>query len=311
MKMPDFFIIGAPKCGTTALHTYLAHHPEIYMSPKEMLFFGRDLFRLPHQRYDNLDAYLEFFKDCNEFQTAGESSVWYLSSETAAAEIHAFNPNAKIIAMFRNPIEMLPSLHSHLHYLALEPLGTLEAALDAEEQRARGKCLSGDVHPHYLQYSRAIRFGEQLDRYLEAFGRDRVLAVIFDDFRADVPATYRRVLEFLNVDTEFAPGFQPVNTNKEVRFSYLRDLLFAPSPWAQRIVFGLLRNARARRFAVDLVAQLNEALNARHVKLTPPSRETEQRIRNLMRPEVERLGVCLGRDLSAWTGDADVATGNG
>ena len=164
MRKPDFFIIGAPKCGTTALHTHLASHPQIFMSPKEMLFFGRDVVRLPHQRYQVLDAYLDFFRDCDDSQTAGGSSVWYLHSETAAAEVHAFNPDAKVIAMFRNPVEMLPLLHSHLHYLALEPLDTLEEALDAEEWRAGDECLQGRAQPHYLQYSRAIRFGEQLDR---------------------------------------------------------------------------------------------------------------------------------------------------
>ena len=137
------------------------------------------------------------------------------------------------------------------------------------------------------------------------------MAIIFDEFRADVGGTYRRVLEFLNVDTEFAPPFRAVNTHKEVRVPILRKLLFAPPPWAQRIVFRVLPNARARRFAVDLVARVNEALNARHVKLTPPSRETEKRIRDLMRPEIERLGLCLGRDLSFWIEDDGATTKDG
>ena len=109
-RRPDVFIVGAPKCGTTAMAEYLESHPEIYMAKKEMNVFGADL-RFGAQFYRrDLQAYLEEFDTRNGEERAGEASVWYLFSRHAAAEIKAFNPDARIIIMLREPAEMLYSL---------------------------------------------------------------------------------------------------------------------------------------------------------------------------------------------------------
>src|SRR5215472_18741131 len=110
IKRPDFFIVGAPRCGTTAMGQFLSAHPDIFMARKEMHFFGRDL-RFGRRFYRrNLDAYLSEFTGAESRKRAGEASVWYLSSRTAAAEIKEFNPDSRIIIMLREPVEMMFSL---------------------------------------------------------------------------------------------------------------------------------------------------------------------------------------------------------
>src|SRR5438034_3527344 len=110
MKIPGFFIVGAPKCGTTAMNDYLAGHPDIFMAKKEIHYFGSDL-EIKQKKLSG-EEYLDFFKEGEHKYIVGESSVWYLYSKNAAAEIKAFSPGAKIIIMLRNPVDMLPSLHS-------------------------------------------------------------------------------------------------------------------------------------------------------------------------------------------------------
>src|SRR5438093_1590857 len=108
IRLPTFFIVGAPRCGTTALYTYLRQHPDLFLPEnKEPHFFGSDLYHPGFVR--NLDEYLSLFLEAGNKKRAGEASVWYLYSRNAAAEIMAFCPSARIIAMLRNPVDMMYS----------------------------------------------------------------------------------------------------------------------------------------------------------------------------------------------------------
>src|SRR5215469_5765625 len=127
---PDFFIVGAPRCGTTAMFRYLSRHPEIYFSDrKEMHVFGSDLRFGPQFYRRSMDNYLAEFVARNGELRAGEASVWYLFSRTAAAEIKTFNPDASIVIMLREPAQMLHSLYHMFRYDRNEHLPTFEQAL--------------------------------------------------------------------------------------------------------------------------------------------------------------------------------------
>ena len=105
MRKPDFFIVGAPKCGTTSMHRYMSQHPDIFMAQgKEPIYFGSDL---KHDWKVSQEQYFDLFRDADREQRIGEKSVWYMHSETAAAEIKAFDANADIIIMLRNPVDMM------------------------------------------------------------------------------------------------------------------------------------------------------------------------------------------------------------
>ena len=182
-RWPDFFIVGAPKCGTTALYEYLRQHPSLFLPfHKEPLFFGDDLTR----RYGRLttDEYLALFNEADEGQRIGEASAWYLYSESAAREIASVSPSASIIAMVRQPVDMMYAQHSQLLFNRQEEIEDFGSALAAEPARRRGERLPpGPLRPETLRYRETSRYADQLQRYFDVFGRERVHVIVFDDFR--------------------------------------------------------------------------------------------------------------------------------
>ena len=132
---PNFFIVGGPKCGTTALYTYLKNHPEIFMSRiKEPQFFAADIF-CDQRTVQTLADYLSCFAAARNEKRIGEASTAYLGSRNAAQEIKAFNPNAQIIIALRNPVEVMYAEHSERVFCNVEHIRNFNAALDSGEQR--------------------------------------------------------------------------------------------------------------------------------------------------------------------------------
>ncbi len=212
---PNFFIVGAPKCGTTALDYYLSLHPDIFVARKEMHHFGSDLRFGPQFFRRDREAYLAEFAGCKGQSCIGESSVWYLYSSRAAEEIKAFNPDAKIIIMLRDPVALLHAMYCAFRADGNEILPTFEEALAAEGQRKRGLRIGRQTYlAQALVYRSIVRFTGQVRRYFDIFGRERVKVIIYDDFNADTAGVYRRTLDFLGVSPNHpVPSFRPVNAN--------------------------------------------------------------------------------------------------
>ncbi len=300
-RKPELFLVGAPKCGTTVLNHYLALHPDVYMARKEMHFFGADL-RFGGQFYRrDAKSYLREFENCRSRRQLGESSVWYLRSESAAAEIKAFNPDAKIIIMLREPTEMLHSLYHQFLFDGNEQLPAFELALAAEGERRSGRLIARQSYfPQGLHYRENARFTEQVARYLEVFGRERVHIVIYDDLVADAGAVYRRVLNFIGAAPfEIPAGIKVVNGNKFAKSRLLRNCLNDPllrsaalavRPWLPQFLFAGLQRTEARL----------QQLNTRCAGRQPLSPELRRQLREEFAPEVARLGRLIGRDLSGW-----------
>jgi Sulfotransferase family len=300
---PDFFIVGAFKCGTTALFDYLRQHPQVFMPfHKEPLFFGDDLTR----RYGRMteEQYLDLFREAAPGQRVGEASAWYLYSTSAAREIAAFSPGAQIIVMLRNPVDVMYAEHSQLLFTAQEDLADFGAALDAEPARRRGERLPpGPIRVETLYYRHSVQFASQLRRYFDLFGRDRVHVILFNDFVGQTPAVYRGILEFLGVDPSFQADFAVQNPNKRVRFAALQRLIYQPPgplvrvvPWLRRFpLFHRLRSAALR-------------LNSSPTRRPPMDAALRERLLGEMAPEIGELGELIGRDLSRWlTGSAQRA----
>ena len=298
---PDVFIVGAPKCGTSGMDQYLAAHPQIFMAKKEMHVFGADLrFGAQFYRRDRAE-YLEEFTSRNGELRAGEASVWYLFSKQAAAEIHAFNPQARIIIMLREPAEMLYSLYSQFRFDGNEHLRTFEEALAAEDDRRAGRRITRQTYfPQGLVYRDTARYTEQVQRYFDTFGREQVHVIIYDDLRANVRATYCRVLAFLGVDsTRIATDFQVINGNKSVKHSALRGLLNDPLVRSTAVAIGR-RLPRPVFTALHDVERRLWKLNSRPERRLPLAPEMRVQLKREFAPEVERLSQLLGRDLTHW-----------
>jgi hypothetical protein len=225
MRKPDLFIVGAPRCGTTAMYTYLGQHPDVFMAtPKEPHFFGTDI-SAPGLVRDE-QKYLSLFAAARHEQRVGEASVFYLCSRRAAAEIHAFCPSASIIIMLRNPVDMMHSLHSRHLLIAVENIDDFHAALAAEEERKQGLRPPARPYPaETLLYREMATYRPQVQRYFDVFGRQSVHVIVFDDFTNDTARVYRETCEFLGVSPDFQPKFPVINANKGARSQTVRKAL--------------------------------------------------------------------------------------
>lgn len=300
-RYPDFFIVGAPRCGTTFMYEYLGRHPQIYMSPtKEPQFFATDLDSGSY--LDSLsfmrdrDRYLALFEGARPDQIAGEASTWYLYSKEAATNIKAANPDARIIIMLRNPVQMLHSLHERRVYGGSENLLRFEDALDAEAARKRGEQIPPRARNIKALYYRDVgRYSEQVERYLTAFGERRVRIILFEEFRADPAESYRATLEFLGVDPGFRPEFRVVNEAVERRSGRVQQALLSP---------GVIR---AARFVLPVrvrpyVGRLWDTVNTRGKRREPLAPAVAARLRDELYPDMVRLSRLIGRDVTAlWT----------
>jgi Sulfotransferase domain len=299
---PSFFIVGAPKCGTTAMSDYLAAHPEIFMARKEMHFFGSDLLFAPQFYRRNKREYLAECNAANNQRRVGEASVWYLFSETAAAEIKAFNPQARVIVLLREPVEMLHSLFHAFQYDGNEPLPAFEEALNAEEDRRAGRRIGRQTYfAQGLVYRQAARFAEQVRRYFDVFGRERVQVVLHEDLAADPAAVYRELLEFLEVDpTHKLTEFPTVNPSKTVRSRTLRAVL---NDSAVRSTLLAMQPAMPRRVfnAFHRIERTLSRHNSSSEKRPPLDPELRSRLQHDFAPEVGRLGDLIGRNLTHWS----------
>ncbi|MGD0599136.1 MAG: sulfotransferase [Terriglobales bacterium] len=217
VNKPDFFIVGAPKSGTTALYSYLGGHPDIGMSKhKEPHFFAPDI--LGHQRQSRtLAQYLSNFDRATGKSRIGEASTGYLASRRAPQEILDFNPSAQIIVMLRNPIDVIHSLHSMRLCSGAEHITRFELAVDSQEQRYwQLGPLRGEPVPS-LSYREMTRFSEQIQRYFDAFGRERVHVILFDDFAKAPGIAYEKVLSFLGLRSDGRRSFEIINGNRRMR----------------------------------------------------------------------------------------------
>lgn len=305
IRKPNFFIVGAPKCGTTALYSYLGEHPDIFIpdtsntmetvlgGKKELHFFGSDLpFKHP-----SLEEYLSYFAGAKTEKRLGESSVFYLYSKTAAAEIKAFHPEAKIIVMLRNPIDMLYSWHSQLLFWGDEDIPDFKAALEAEVDRKQGlRHPKSHDHPiECLYYKEIAKFSEQLERYFKVFGCENVHVIIFDDFKNNVSQAYQETLLFLEVDNTFQPEFEVINANKTVRNKTLQNLIRRPPSIIQNIVRSLIPSQLRDVLRSNLLR-----INIQNQSRSPLEDNLRWQLEKEFVAEVERLSSLLNRDLTHW-----------
>jgi sulfotransferase family protein len=306
-RRPNFFILGAPKSGTTSLYEYLEGHPDVFMSPvKEPFFFSPDVSTGARHRYrypDDQESYIELFAGAADRARVGEASTTYLVSRQAPDLIKSFAADALLIAMLRNPVEMVHSLHNERVSQGAEEITDFELALAADDDRQAGRRLPAGATPLGAAYRETAMYGEQLARWIDAFGRARLHVIVFDDFVADTAGQFAAVLRFLGIDDEYRPAaFGARNPSHRLRRGPIRVLLESrPTAFVRRrvlpAVVGEDRAARmARRFRHSRVVRRD---NAR----SPIPEHVRQRLEADFAADVARLSDLLGRDMAKlWFG---------
>ena len=257
--MPNFFIVGAPKCGTTAWVEYLESHPDIcFSSAKEPHFFNTDF---PGFRWANsLDEYLLFFNECEGTKVIGEASVQYLYSNDSAKNIAEISPSAKILIFLRSPSSFLRSYHNQLLINCDEDEPSLRKAWDASGKR-KGKNVPKECRePAFLDYKKVGLFSEQVERYLKYFPSNQTKVVFFEEWIKSPRQVYLEVMEFLDVVDDGRTDFLKVHGAKKIRFRRLHQLTQRPPLFLRRILsivrkFPGLSQVRPSRFLRSLNVQ--------------------------------------------------------
>ena len=313
-RMPDFFVVGHPKSGTTALYEMLKAHPQIYMCPeKEPWFFASELrFRPPPRKPigipQTLEEYLSLFEAAHPGQRMGEASTPYLWSHNAAAAIAKAQPTAKIVAVLREPVSFLRSLHLQFLEAYIETEPDFGRALALEQSRREGRDIPRDTYwPQMLLYSEHVRYVEQLRRYREVFAPEQMLVLAYEDFRSDNEATVRVVLRFLEVEDSHTVESVQANPSVRPRSQRANALVQALTVGRGPLAGAVKRPLKAltpqgpRRRALD-------AFRRRMIyaePLAPDERLTGQ-LRGRFKPAVFALSEYLERDfVGLWGYDRD------
>ena len=283
----DFFIVGAPKAGTTSLYHYLNEHPQVEMSShKEPDYFSDK--RIHEQgmyygknRVNTLDKYESLFVQ-KESVVYGEGSVSYLFYDNVAEDISKYNPKAKIIIMLRNPIERAFS-----HYLMDYRLCLIS---DSFENIIVKKSKHKNAHLFYQQYIEVSKYAKQIQRYMDFFEKENILFIDYEDFKKNLSETVGQAYSFLNISTNFTADINiKHNTfilpkNKVIRFIYsfvfLRKMLIFLFP------IYLVNNARDFLFKADKKPKL--------------SNETRSLLRKIFTDDIKKLEKVLSKDYSKW-----------
>jgi hypothetical protein len=193
IKLPNLFIVGAPRAGTTSLYNYLKQHPEVFMSPiKEPHHFARkDIYEFldeisPPKIISDFKEYISLFRDGKGKKIRGEASITYLYSKSATREIYELIPDAKIIISLRNPIERALS---HFKLDILHGIIIAKSFCEAIKKR-----------PLYLWMG---LYYEHVKRYIETFPKQNIKIIIYDDLKNDPLYVMKDICRFLEIDENY------------------------------------------------------------------------------------------------------------
>lgn len=302
--LPNLFIVGQPKSGTSALFSFLKGHPEVCAcATKEPQYFCRDInsqyFHLKNQDRND-ENYLDLFEHCGEEKVIMEASTAYLYSRVAAEQIHAFNPDARIIMMLREPVDFLFTYHMQMLRTSctFEEVDDFMSAIELEEERKAGRRIPNNCFdPQFLYYSERVCYTEQIERFRRAFPAAQLKIIIHDDFKSDNEAVYDEVVTFLGLDPAYRPQFKTINAKVGVRFRRLKQA-------SDQYLFPVKQ--RIRPLLPAVVYKAGRALYRRifFKRNGLPTLQSADRIalKHQYKDEVARLSASLGRDLTALWG---------
>jgi hypothetical protein len=290
-KKPNFFIVGAPKCGTTSLAKWLSQHPQVFFSKyKEPHHFNTDENWIWTK---SREKYLKLFQDAKPHHFAiGEGSVFYLNSKAAINNIEIFSQReAKYIVCLRNPIKMVVSLHNQFVVSGKEHIVDFKLAWELSESRAFGKNVNLFTRePKHLDYKSVCLLGQQIERLLETVDRNRVHFVFLEDMKSNPEKAYKEVIHFLNLNAHHKTDFTKENSSKKLRSSFFKKVI---------LLLGVIKIKLRIPFNMGLL-NIMEKFNQMSGKYSPMDLELEREIKQHFFHDIELLEKLVQRDLSEW-----------
>jgi hypothetical protein len=295
--LPNLFIVGAQKSGTSALTAMLNFHPQVFMShPKEpgYLAFGESGY--PVRRRDgksgganpsivtNEADYLALFKAATKKQKVlGEASTWYLYYPGMPNRLRHYNPEAKVIIILRNPIDRAYSAWGHARRDELEPCENFADALAMEVQRNE---------PEYLlRYHELGRYSAPLAQFQACFDEGNLLVLFYQDLEESPDDLWYRLCRFLEVETIELPPQRRNNRSGKPRSRKFQRVM--RSHRLKSVLLGLL----PYRFLTWL-KMWGDKMNLR--RFPPMDQKVRNGLREYYREDVNAVMKLTGRDLTVW-----------
>jgi hypothetical protein len=305
MALPDVYLIGAPKAGTTSVASWLAVHPQVFWSvPKEPFYWASDYPRMrAHHGFVTRDDYESLFASpaARDADVRAEGSTTYLYSATAVPAILGAVPHARFIVCVRNPADLLVSWHR-------TQLVTMNES-EPDFGRAWRRSLAGRrpdtdlLDPKLVDYPIVGALGAAVERLFHTVERERVHVVVLDDLREEPDKVWTQLAEFVGVDPALRPELRAHNaSDKAFRFRTLQHVLLRPPRPLAPAVRGLRQWSRNSRLPGVRSAR---SFLWRHDQRPTASAQDRNAVLHHFRPDIELLGSLLGRDLSAWSQSID------
>jgi len=287
MKWPNFFIVGAPRCGTSSLVSWLRGHQNIFIPPMEIHFWSSDL---NYPRPQSKKEYEVLFSKASDEKIAiGEKSPSYFFSEVAVRNIENEYTGSRYIVMLRNPVEMAYSLWRQRLFIGEENIRNFLDAWELSPERRAGRDVPITCsEPKILDYQNICLLGNHLERLFKIVSPAQVLVLLLDDLKREPRAAYLRVLKFLRIPDDGLTKFQPINVGAKYYLSIPTPL----KKFVYRFVraFKIGNNPLARAGSKLLISRRTEALDsdARHLLL------------EFYKDDILKLGGLINRDLRQW-----------
>ena len=307
-----FFIVGAPRAGTTAMSHYLKKHSAICFSdPKETHFFltADDNTGPEELKRRYLKAFFPTIPD--ETRLLGEGSVSTLYSADTIRRAMACFPQAKFIVMLRNPLDLLRSYHARLLYLRQETEQDFETAWELQEARAAGRKIPrGCSDPRILQYRDVGSLGRYTAQLFEMAGRQNCHAIFFEDFVSDILGVYKETLNFLDLSYRGRTRFRTKNAQRRYRSVFWQSLYSGPllRPVGSLAARHPARLAQIQRMTRQFRKKIKR-MNSSVITLPDFDPGLAARLLETFGEDIEQLSHLLDRDLTHWRAARDPSAG--
>ena len=320
------FVVGAPRCGTTTMARMLQAHPQIlFPFLKEPHFFAQHDLRGVDEaelrrvvEHDYLDHF--FSEPEGERRIGADCSVSYLYAPELLEPVLKLWPDSRFVVGVRDPLTFLPSLHKRLIFTGDESIRLFEDAWAAVPDRAAGRRIPwSTIDPRWLRYDEAARYATYVERLFAAVGKERCLVMVFDDLISDPAAQHARLIAFAELRPVPAPEIGSERASKAVRYPLLQKLLKRPPrlllPYlASRRYYGRFDRTAGKEAEAGQPSK-RQSLRKRILRWNkiedekrPVPLAVQREIEAHFRPEIDRLGTLIGRDLSHWLQPREDAT---
>lgn len=271
----NLFLIGAAKCGTSSLFSFLSGHPDICACElKEPKFFlGNDL-----QIEKEMDQYHSLFKGKRRYKM--EASVQYSVPENDGRvyeKIHKYNPEAKILYIIRNPIHRIESNHWHAFNVGLSKIRDVNASIFSNNN------------------IEASSYFRNIKPFMDVFGKEQVLILLYDDLKNEVDYIRKQLSSFLEIEiSQFGAEISKINVSKGSKRKNLGWL-----KWADNyLIFSLLKKMVPPKFKPRIITLISDTMS---LKSRPQLNEKSiKAIRAHLKQDIMKMEKLLDRNLSAW-----------